>query len=145
MLVHNQQKDLDCGITQSLQEKAHKEKDELIRTTENGTSKSMVATGYNVKTGDTSAMFAGPIPQQIHESLVERAEKIGGIGSKGVSGKNTVGVCAEFQVVNNLLLKSDNIDIGDIRLGSAIRPRTGLIQPYCPNCLAMFSDLIDLF
>ena len=73
--------------------------------------------------------------------LQKRAEKIGGIGSRGVSSKNIVGVCAEFHVVNRLLLKGGKWS--DIKLTPAIRPRTGEIIPYCPNCLALFGDLMD--
>ena len=84
--------------------------------------------------------FAGKIPDQIHPELIRRADKIGGIGSKGVSTKNTVGVCAEFQAVNTLLMNGSKIS--DIKLTHAIRPRTGKGHPYCANCKKMFSDLI---
>lgn len=64
-----------------------------------------------------------------------------GIGTHGLTSRNTVGVCAEFHVVNSLLLSG--CKWSDIRLTPAIRPRTGEIMPYCNNCLAMFGDLIE--
>lgn len=81
------------------------------------------------------------IPDEISPILIERANRTGGIGSLGVTSKNTVGVCAEFRTINQLLLNGS--DISDIRLTKAIRPRTGEVQPYCDNCLEMFSDILD--
>ncbi|MCI8749475.1 MAG: hypothetical protein HFH67_16725 [Lachnospiraceae bacterium] len=63
------------------------------------------------------------LPDEISSVLIERAKKIGGIGSLGVTNKNTVGVCAEFRAVNRLLLNKS--DIVNIRLTEAISPRTG--------------------
>lgn len=112
----------------------------MIKNTKGGKSKSMAVGAYDTKTGKIVTAFAGNIPDKIHPELVKRAEKIGGIGTKGISSKNTVGVCAEFHVVNELLLNGSNIS--DIKLTHAIRPRTGKGRPYCANCKKMFSDLI---
>ena len=112
----------------------------MIENTQGGKSKSMAIGAYDVRTGKIVTSFAGNIPEKIHPELLNRAEKIGGIGTKGLSTKNTVGVCAEFHVVNDLLLSGSNIS--DIRLTYAIRPRTGKGHPYCVNCKTMFSDLI---
>ena len=112
----------------------------LISKTPNSKKKAMVAGAYDIKTGKVSASFAGQIPKQIHPELIKRAASIGGIGSHGVTERNTVGVCAEFHVVNNLLNSGSKIE--NIRLIPAIRPRTGTAMPFCDNCKKMFSDLI---
>ena len=101
----------------------------------------MAAGAYDLETGKIVAAFAGEIPKRIHPELRKRAEAIGGIGSHGLTSRNTIGVCAEFHVVNSLLL--GGCKWSDIKLTPAIRPRTGEIMPYCDNCLAMFSDLIE--
>ena len=124
-----------------LRTKAEKAIQDLIETTSGGKTKSMAVGAYDIKTGEVVADFAGPIPEEISPILIERANKIGGIGSLGVTSKNTVGVCAEFRTINQLLLNGS--DISDIRLTDAIRPRTGQVRPYCDNCLEMFSDLLD--
>lgn len=112
----------------------------MIENTKGGKGRSMAVGAYDKKTGTIATAFAGKIPDKIHPELIKRADKIGGIGSKGVSTKNTVGVCAEFHVVNSLLLSGSKIS--DIKLTHAIRPRTGKGRPYCANCKKMFSDLI---
>lgn len=112
----------------------------MIENTKGGKRKSMAIGAYDIKTGKIVTSFAGNIPKKIHPELVKRAKKIGGIGTKGLSTKNTVGVCAEFHVVNELLLSGSKIS--DIKLTHAIRPRTGKGRPYCTNCKKMFSDLI---
>ena len=112
----------------------------MIKNTKGSKSKSMAVGAYDVRTGKIFTSFAGSIPDKIHPELIKRAEKIGGIGTKGLSTKNTVGVCAEFHVVNELLLSGSKIT--DIKLTHAIRPRTGKGRPYCINCKKMFSDLI---
>ncbi len=112
----------------------------MVEQTKGGKSKSMAIGAYDTKTGKIVTAFAGNIPDKIHPELIKRAGKIGGIGTKGISTKNTVGVCAEFHVVNELLLSGSNIS--DIKLTHAIRPRTGKGRPYCANCKKMFSDLI---
>ncbi len=112
----------------------------MVENTKGSKGKSMAIGAYDVKTGKIVTSFAGSIPDKIHPELIKRAEKIGGIGTKGLSTKNTVGVCAEFHVVNELLLSGSKIS--DIKLTHAIRPRTGKGRPYCINCKKMFSDLI---
>ena len=113
----------------------------LIQKTPGSKKKAMAVGAYDQSTGKIVAAFAGEIPKRIHPELRKRAEAIGGIGSHGLSKKNTVGVCAEFHVVNSLLLSGSKWS--DIKLTPAIRPRTGEKMPYCSNCLAMFGDLID--
>lgn len=113
----------------------------LIAETPNSYKKAMAVGAYDQRTGKTTAAFAGEIPNRIAPELRKRAEAIGGIGSHGLTDRNTVGVCAEFHVVNNLLLGGAKWE--DIRLTPAIRPRTGQAIPYCANCQTMFHDLIE--
>ena len=113
----------------------------LIANTPNGKKKAMAVGAYDKRTGKTVAAFAGEIPKRIHPELLKRAKQIGGIGTHGLTERNTVGVCAEFHVVNKLLLGGSKWS--DIKLTSPIRPRTGTAMPFCENCKAMFSDLID--
>lgn len=124
-----------------MRQKALETVGKLIQKTPGSKKKSMAVGTYDQSTGKTVAAFAGEIPKRIHPELRKRAEAIGGIGSHGLSTKNTVGVCAEFHVVNSLLLSGSKWS--DIKLTPAIRPRTGQKMPYCANCLAMFGDLID--
>ncbi len=114
---------------------------DLIKSTPKGKTKSMVVGAYDSSTGKPYAAFAGKIPNNIHPELEKLAEKVGGIGTHGITDKNTVGVCAEFHVVNNML--NDGVKLSDIRLTKAIRPRTGKYMPFCKNCQTMFADLID--
>lgn len=115
--------------------------DNMIKNTPGGRGKSMACGAYDPITNQIATAFAGKIPQKIHPELRRRANLIGGIGTHGLTKKNYIGVCAEFQVVNELLNKG--CDISNIKLTKAIRPRTGKVQPYCKNCKTMFSDLID--
>lgn len=94
---------------------------------------------YDIESGNVSAAFPGEIPMNINQQLVDAAETIGGIGSKGVNGKNTVGVCAEFQSANTLLNQGGILE--NIRFTEAIRPRTGQIIPTCTNCSNIFDIL----
>ncbi|GEM_PF-2328666 len=123
-----------------LNSKALSEIKKLINNTEGGTGKATVVGAFDECTGKTVAAFAGAIPEEIAPELKERANAIGGIGSLGLTDRNTVGVCAEFQAINQLLLKGSKLS--DIHLTSAIRPRTGKTVPYCQNCLSMFNDII---
>ena len=120
--------------------KAEQAMQNLIVSTTNGNKKAMVVGAYDLKTEKVIAEFAGDIPETISPILLERAEKIGGVGSLGITQKNTVGACAEFRAINKLLL--DGSDITDIKFTDAIRPRTGKVRPYCDNCRAMFGDII---
>ena len=129
------------GSTSDLLLKAEKARDDLIISTTGGKKKSMVIGAYDIKTGDVVADFAGPIPDEISPVLIERANKIGGIGSTGLTDRNTIGVCAEFRTANQLLLNGS--DISNIRFTKPIRPRTGEVRPNCANCLEMFSDILD--
>ncbi len=101
----------------------------------------MAVGAYDEKTGKIAAAFAGDIPKTIHPDLLKLAKQIGGVGSLGVTGRNIVGVCAEFHVINDMLLSGSKLE--DIRLTRAIRPRTGKFMPYCDNCHAMFSEIIE--
>ena len=144
VLVHNTCENATVGKSGKSSElllKAEKARDDLIVNTVGGKKKSMVIGAYDVKTGDVVADFAGPIPDNISTVLIERANKIGGIGSKGLTERNTIGVCAEFRTANQLLLNGS--DISNIRFTKPIRPRTGEIRPNCNNCLEMFSDILD--
>lgn len=114
----------------------------LIRNTPGGSTKSMACAAYDIVTGEVVAAFAGEPPDinNIHPTLQALANDIGGIGSHGLTERNRVGVCAEFQVVNQLLMRGSSFS--NIRLTEAIRPRTGEVRPYCANCQKMFSKLI---
>lgn len=124
-----------------LQEKTRETVAKLIASTPGSMKKAMVVGAYDERTGKTVAAFAGAIPNRIAPELRERAEAIGGLGTHGLTERNTVGVCAEFHVVNSLLLGGAKWE--DIHLTPAIRPRTGQVMPFCDNCKAMFHDLID--
>lgn len=126
--------------TKAIRDRAFDKVKKLINRSPNGKKKSMAVGAYDIKNGRVVAAFAGPIPSKIHPELVKRAKAIGGIGTHGLSTKNTVGVCAEFHVVNKLLFAGSRWE--DIRLTPSIRPRTGKVQPYCENCMAMFYDII---
>lgn len=115
--------------------------DKLINSTKDGKRKSIAIGAYDIRTGRIVTSFAKEIPKKIHPDLIKRANEIGGIGSHGLTERNIVGVCAEFQVVNKLLLQGSKWS--DIRLTKAIRPRTGQTIPFCENCKKMFYDIID--
>lgn len=138
--TYGQQNHVPDPVVQ-IKAKAESKVKNMISNRAGGRSKAMAVGAYDVSTGKTSASFAGAIPSKIHPDLIERANRIGGIGSFGVTTKNTVGVCAEFHAVNNLLLRGASIS--NIRLTKAIRPRTGKTMPFCDNCKKMFDDLID--
>lgn len=79
-----------------------------------------------------------------HEIAMEGtklAERVGGVGTQGVTDRNTIGVCAEFHVINDMLLSGSKLE--DIRLTRPIRQRTGQFMPYCDNCRVMFSEIIE--
>lgn len=113
----------------------------LIKDTPGSKKKAVAVGAYDERTGRAVAAFAGDMPRKIAPELRNRAEAIGGLGSLGLTERNIVGVCAEFHVVNKLLLSGAKWE--DIHLTPAIRPRTGQIIPFCANCKAMFYDLID--
>lgn len=138
--THGQKSQVPDQATE-IKAKAESKVKSMISNRKGGKSKAMAVGAYDVSTGKTTASFAGSIPSTIHPELIERAKRIGGIGSLGITSKNTVGVCAEFHAVNNLLLRG--ADISNIRLTKPIRPRTGKHMPFCDNCKTMFPDLID--
>ena len=110
----------------------------LIQNTVDANKKAVAIGAYDIETGNVTAKFAGAIPDTINNQLIERANLIGGIGSKGINGKNTVGVCAEFQAANELLSNGGNLT--NIRFTEAVRPRTGKVIPTCSNCIEMFYE-----
>lgn len=124
-----------------LRVKARRFVTQLIENTPGSRKRSIAVGAYDKNTGETVAAFAGEIPKYIAPELLERAVLIGGLGSHGVTERNTVGICAEFHVVNDLLLRGSKWE--DIRLTPAIRPRTGKEMPFCDNCKIMFHDIID--
>ena len=125
----------------SLKSKALSKAQKLVENTAGGRGKAMVVGAFDERTGQTVAAFAGAIPQKIAPELLDRAKTIGGIGSLGLTDRNTVGACAEFHAINQLLLKGSKMS--DIHLTNAIRPRTGKPIPYCKNCQSMFNDIIN--
>ena len=127
--------------TNTLRDKAKGAVKNLINSTPKGTAKAMAVGAYDIKTGKIATSFAGAVPKQIHPILQEKMKKIGEVGTHGLSVKNTLGVCAEFHVVNELLYKGSKWE--DIRLTPAIRPRTGKARAYCENCAALFYDIIN--
>lgn len=129
------------AVRAQLQAKAQEAVFKLIGSTPDSKKKAMAVGAYDIRTGKVVAAFAGEIPKQIAPELLKRAETIGGLGTHGLSERNIVGVCAEFHVVNLLLLGGAKWE--DIHLTPAIRPRTGQVVPYCENCKAMFKDFMD--
>ena len=124
-----------------LKSQAYSKIQDLIGSVTGSRGKAMAVGAYDEKTGKTVAAFAGEIPKKIHPDLLKLAERVGAIGTLGVTDRNTVGVCAEFHVINDLLLSGSKLE--DIRLTRAIRPRTGQFMPYCDNCRVMFSEIIE--
>lgn len=128
--------------TNTLRDKAINAVEKLINSTPGGIKRAMAVGAYDIQTGEIVTSFAKAMPKRIHPELIKRADKIGGIGSLGVTDKNTVGVCAEFHVINSLLYKGSKLE--NIRLTPAYQPRTGKPRPYCNNCKAMFYDIMSL-
>lgn len=137
----NGEKNFSLIIQKHLHEKAEIVVQKLINSVKNGKQKSIVVGAYDFKSGAIVASFAQEIPKNIHPELLKRANEIGGIGSHGLTERNIVGVCAEFHVVNKLLLSGSKWS--NIRLIKAIRPRTGQKIPFCANCQKMFYDIIE--
>lgn len=121
-----------------LYSKAEQARTDLINITPGANEKSVAIGAFDIKTGQVVADFAVPIPETIDPILLKRAKSLGGIGSRGLTKRNTVGVCAEFRSANTLLLNGSKIE--NIRFTQAIRPRTGQIIPTCNNCLRIFEE-----
>jgi len=70
-------------------------------------------------------------------------KKIGEIGERTKHCKNIIGVCAEFHVVNKMLMAGCKLE--NIRLTYTVRCKNGIWQilPYCANCMILFKDLIN--
>jgi len=58
---------------------------------------------------------SGAIPSKIATNLLKEANKIGGVGSKGVNGKNVVGTCAEFHAAHKVLLKNPLVNVSQVQ------------------------------
>ena len=125
----------------ALKSQAYTKIQDLIGNHSGARGKAMAVGAYDEKTGNTAAAFAGYTPKKIQPDLIRLAERAGGIGTFGVTERNTIGVCAEFHVINDMLLSGSKLE--DIRLTRAIRPRTGQFMPYCDNCRIMFSEVIE--
>lgn len=128
--------------TNTLRDKAIHAVHNLISSTPGGKRRAMAVGAYDMQTGAIVTSFAKAIPKNIHPELLKRAERIGGVGSLGITDKNTVGICAEFHVINSLLNKGSKLE--NIRLTPAIQPRTGNSRLYCNNCQTMFYDIMSL-
>ncbi len=48
--------------------------------------------------------------------------------------------CAEQHLANQILIKYPKCEVCDIRFSKAVRPRTGIIVPYCETCLKVFEE-----
>jgi hypothetical protein len=62
----------------------------MIENTVGANKKAMAIGAYDVTTGDIAADFAGTIPDDVNSQLINKANEIGGVGSKGVNGTNTL-------------------------------------------------------
>ena len=129
------------ATTAAMHEKVRERINITIEATPGSKKKAMIAGAYNSKTGEPFVAFAGEVPTKIHPQLLAKAKEIGGVGTHGLTDRNTVGVCAEFHLVNKMLLSG--VKWSDIRITAAVRPRTGQTIPFCPNCVAMFKDIIE--
>ena len=132
---------ISYGISNKIySSKALKERDKLFENMSNTQrAKHPTAVGaYDAKLGRVKASFSGDIPDKISGSLIKRANRIGGIGSKGLTLNNTVGRCAEFRSANTLMLRGSRIN--NIRFTSAVRPRTGEVVSACKNCTSIFKE-----
>jgi filamentous hemagglutinin len=90
-----------------------------------------------------SAQSSAPPPAEgdVHPDLLSLAAQFGGVGAQTSCG-NTIGTCAEFHAVNDLLWRGSSLE--NIRLTPAIRPDTGNFVSPCANCYSMFSDQLHL-
>lgn len=84
-------------------------------------------------------MSNGNVPTKIDPRLASYVNQLGGAGIKTSCG-NTVGKCAEFRAINELLLANPNLKINQIQLSDTMRPRTGKRVERCQNCTYMFGD-----
>ena len=132
---------ISYGISNKIySSKALKERDKLFENMSNTQrAKHPTAVGaYDAKLGRVSASFSGDVPDKISGSLIKRANRIGGIGSKGLTFSNVVGRCAEFRSANTLMLRGSRVN--NIRFTDAVRPRTGEVVPACKNCTSIFKE-----
>jgi len=93
------------------------------------------AVGPTVGTSGGLARLGGLNPK-----MAQLAGKVGGVGAENPGAAAPVGCCAEFDAINQLL--NLGADLDDIGLTDVIRPRTGEVIPPCPNCEAMFEDVL---
>ena len=121
---------ISYGISNKIySSKALKERDKLFENMSNT---------QRAKLGRVSASFSGDVPDKISGSLIKRANRIGGIGSNGLTSGNVVGRCAEFRSANTLMLRGSRVN--NIRFTDAVRPRTGEVVPTCKNCTSIFKE-----
>ncbi len=90
--------------------------------------------------GTTVIQPSAAPPTTIAPQLVNAAKPFGGVGAE--FGDITVGACSEFQAANKLLLENPTLQLNQIRISGAIRPRTMQIVPRCEVCSGMFGEEI---
>lgn len=134
-------------IEEELKEEAINAVKELIEKTPKAKKRGAFVGAYDIDTGHVEADVSGKVPENIHPELKELAEKrVGEIGSLGLTERNTVGKCAEFNVVNKML--NAGCEYKHIRLTKAFRfqnkPKKWESFPYCENCLGMFKEILDI-
>ena len=132
---------ISYGISNKIySSKALKERDTLLQgMSKNQRSKhSTIVGAYDAKLGRVNVDFSGKIPDKISGSLVKRANRIGGIGSKGLTLNNTVGTCAEFRSANTLMLRGSRIN--NIKFIDAVNPKNMKFKPACENCRSIFKE-----
>ena len=98
-----------------------------------------VVSAVDTTTGKTVSMSNGNVPTKIDPRLASYVNQLGGAGIKTSCG-NTVGKCAEFRAINELLLANPNLKMNQIQLSDTMRPRTGKRVERCQNCTYMFGD-----
>ena len=127
---------------EELKEEAINAVKELIEKTPKAKKRAAFIGAYDIETGHVETDLAGKIPDKIHPILKKLAKRAGEIGSKGLTENNTVGVCAEFHVVNKMLYAGSKYK--HIRLTKAFRyKKEWTTIPYCANCLAMFKEILE--
>jgi uncharacterized protein RhaS with RHS repeats len=79
-------------------------------------------------------------PAQVAGQMKKAADKLGGLGSTGVTAKNKVGCCAEFNAANKIISKSPLVQRSQIQFSKPMQPRTpDKPQQMCKNCETMFN------
>lgn len=80
------------------------------------------------------------VVQSCNPRLKRRLARLGDVGKKSANtnSTNVIGKCAEVKAANQILRKSKKLDVPEIELTPAIRPRTLERIPRCPNCVVVF-------